>query len=93
MSAGEVSRRLTEAAYPASPPRLDPYAALTAVLADARGGMPRPAKAVLPAAASGEPRGRALVVAGAGLGVLVLVAAAAVVVPRGRARGWRPAGG
>ncbi|MDX3452983.1 S8 family serine peptidase [Streptomyces sp. ME02-8801-2C] len=92
MSAAEVSRQLTEAAYPAAPPRLDPYAALTAVLAEAPGAMPRPAKAVVPAAVSSEPRRRALVVAGVGVGVLVLVAALGVVVPRGRARGWRPAG-
>ncbi|WP_327694979.1 S8 family serine peptidase [Streptomyces sp. NBC_00459] len=92
MSAAEVSRQLTEAAYPAAPPRLDPYAALTTVLAEKAGAVPRPAKAVVPAAVSSEPRQRALVVAGVGAGVLLLVAALAVVVPRGRARGWRPAG-
>lgn len=92
MSATEISRQLTEAAYPAAPPRLDPYAALTAVLAETPGATPRPAKAVVPAAVSQEPRRRALVVAAAGAGVLLLVAALAVVVPRGRARGWRPAG-
>ncbi len=92
MSAAEVSRQLTEAAYPAAPPRLDPYAALTAVLAEKPGTMPRPAPAVVPAAVSTEPRQRAFVVAGVGTGVLLLVAALAVVVPRGRARGWRPAG-
>ncbi|WP_371660029.1 S8 family serine peptidase [Streptomyces sp. NBC_00280] len=92
MSAAEVSRQLTEAAYPAAPPRLDPYAALTAVLAENAGAVPRPARAVVPAAVSEEPRRRALVVAAVGAGVLLLVAALAVVVPRGRARGWRPAG-
>lgn len=91
MSAAEVSRQLTEAAYPAAPPRLDPYAALTAVLAEGPGATPRPAKAVVPAAVSPEPRRRALIVAAVGAGVLLLVAALAVVVPRGRARGWRPA--
>ncbi|MEW2118354.1 S8 family serine peptidase [Streptomyces sp. NPDC005474] len=92
MSATEVSRQLTEAAYPAAPPRLDPYAALTAVLPEGPGPTPRPAKAVVPAAVSQEPRQRAFVVAAVGAGVLLLVAALAVVVPRGRARGWRPAG-
>lgn len=92
MSAAQVSRQLTEAAYPAAPPRLDPYAALTAVLAKGPGSTPRPARAVVPAPVSPEPRRRAFVVAGVGGGVLLLVAALAVVVPRGRARGWRPAG-
>lgn len=91
LSAVEVSRRLVEAAYPASPPRLDPYAALTVVLPDGPGATPRPAAAVVPPTASPQPRNRALVVAGAGAGLVLLVAAAAVVIPRGRGRNWRPA--
>ncbi|PWI13059.1 peptidase [Streptomyces sp. Act143] len=92
LSAAEVSRRLTEAAYPAAPPRLDPYAALSAVLPDSPGTPPRPAAAVVPAAAATGPRNRALVVAAGSAAVVALVAAAAVVIPRGRARGWRAAG-
>ncbi|MEU1785176.1 S8 family serine peptidase [Streptomyces sparsogenes] len=92
MSAAEVSRQLVTAAYPAVPPRLDPYAAVTAVLTDRQGATPRPAPAKIPPAASPRPRDRALLIAGAGGGVVLLVAAAAVVIPRGRARGWRPAG-
>ncbi|MFJ5225922.1 S8 family serine peptidase [Streptomyces sp. NPDC088400] len=92
MSAAEVSRQLTVAAYPAAPPRLDPYAALTAVLTERQGDRPRPAAAVVPPAFSAVPRERALVIAGVGGGIVLLVAAAAVVIPRGRARGWRPAG-
>ncbi|MFF7649511.1 S8 family serine peptidase [Streptomyces sp. NPDC007983] len=92
MSAAQVSRQLVTAAYPAVPPRLDPYAALTTVLTDRQGTTPRPAPAKIPPAASPQPRHRALLIAGAGGGVVLLVAAAAVVIPRGRARGWRPAG-
>ncbi|MFJ3670381.1 S8 family serine peptidase [Streptomyces sp. NPDC090106] len=92
LTAAEVARRLTEAAYPASPPRLDPYAALTAVLPETAGGAPRPEAAVVPADPAPEPRARALVVAAGSAGLVALVAAAAVVVPRGRARNWRAAG-
>lgn len=92
MSAAQVSRQLVAAAYPAVPPRLDPYAALTTVLTDRQGATPRPAPAKIPPAASPQPLNRALLIAGAGGGVVLLVAAAAVVIPRGRARGWRPAG-
>ncbi|MFI9833625.1 S8 family serine peptidase [Streptomyces sp. NPDC051913] len=89
LSAAEVSRRLTEAAYPAAPPRLDPYAALTAVLPETSGTVPSPEAAVVPRAASVEPRNRALVVAAGSAGLVALVVAAALVIPRGRARGWR----
>ncbi|MDH6624492.1 membrane-anchored mycosin MYCP [Streptomyces sp. LBL] len=91
MTAAEVSRQLTEAAYPAAPPRLDPYAALTALLAARQGATPRPEAAVVPPMVSSEPRTRALVVGGVGGAVVLLVAAGAAVIPRGRARGWRPA--
>ncbi|QLH26627.1 S8 family serine peptidase [Streptomyces sp. Rer75] len=92
MSAAQVSRQLITAAYPAVPPRLDPYAAVTTVLTDRQGATPRPGPAKVPPAASPRPFNRALLIAGAGGGVVLLVAAAAVVIPRGRARGWRPAG-
>lgn len=92
LTAAEVSRRLTATAYPASPPRLDTYAALTAVLPDTSGAVPRQPPAELPAEPSELPRHRAVLVAAAGGVLVLLVAAAAVVIPRGRARGWRPAG-
>ncbi|MDG9706458.1 S8 family serine peptidase [Streptomyces sp. DH37] len=93
LSAAEVARRLMGAAYPATVPRLDPYAALSALLPEGRQSVPEPEPAPLPPSVPHAPRHRALVLAG-GAGLLVLlVAAAAVVVPRGRARGWRPAGG
>ncbi|WRQ81519.1 S8 family serine peptidase [Streptomyces sp. MUM 178J] len=91
LSAAEAARRLTATAYPASPPRLDAYAALGAVLTDAVGAVPEPPPAELPAAPSGTPRHRAVLVAAAGGALVLLVAAAAVVIPRGRARRWRPA--
>ncbi|MEU6062770.1 S8 family serine peptidase [Streptomyces sp. NPDC047097] len=90
LTATQVRDRLTATGYPASPPRLDPYAALTAVLDGASGSAPRPAPAHLPAPAPHEPRHRALVVAAAGAGLLILVAAAAAIIPRGRTRHWRP---
>ncbi|GGW12477.1 type VII secretion-associated serine protease [Streptomyces globisporus] len=92
LSAADTERRLTEAAYPASPPRLDPYAALTAVLTDEKGAVPRTERAEVPPPPAAEPRTRALIAAGVGGGVVLLVAAGAVVIPRGRARNWRPAG-
>ncbi|UNS99665.1 S8 family serine peptidase [Streptomyces tubbatahanensis] len=92
MTAAEVSRQLVTAGYPAVPPRVDPYAALTAVLPDKQGTVPSPPPAKLPPQASPQPLNRALLIAGAGGTLVLLVAGAAVVIPRGRARGWRPAG-
>ncbi|MFD5426422.1 hypothetical protein [Streptomyces sp. NPDC127084] len=86
-----MARRLAGTAYPASPPRLDVYAALTAVLPDAVGAVPQPPPAGLPPTPSPAPRQRAVLVASAAGGLVLLVAAAVVVFPRGRARGWRPA--
>lgn len=90
LTAAEVHDRLIASGYPEAPPRLDPYAALTAVLTDPAGPVPRPEPARVPDPAPAAPRERALVIAAAGGGLVLLVAAAAVVVPRGRARRWRP---
>ncbi|MDJ1134905.1 S8 family serine peptidase [Streptomyces iconiensis] len=92
MTAAEVSRQLVSAAYPAVPPRVDPYGALTAVLTDKPGGVASPPPAKIPPQASPQPLNRALLIAGAGGMLVLLVAGAAVVIPRGRARGWRPGG-
>ncbi|NSC24342.1 S8 family serine peptidase [Streptomyces albus subsp. chlorinus] len=92
MTAAQVSRQLVTAAYPAVPPRVDPYGSLTAVLTDKKGSVPSAPAAEIPAKASPQPLNRALLIAGAGGTLVVLVAGAAVVIPRGRARGWRPAG-
>ncbi|WP_327372477.1 S8 family serine peptidase [Streptomyces sp. NBC_01216] len=91
LSAAEVTRRLLGTAYPASPPRLDVYGALTAVLTDAAGTVPKQPPAGLPESPSPAPRHRAVLVASAAGGLVLLVAVAAVVIPLGRARRWRPA--
>ncbi|WP_130797402.1 S8 family serine peptidase [Streptomyces otsuchiensis] len=91
LDAGEVFRRLTASAYPDIVPRLDVVAALTTFL-DVPGTVPEPAPGVVPPAAPDEPAERALWAAGIGVAVALLVAALIAVVPRGKARGWRPAG-
>ncbi|MFE6281210.1 S8 family serine peptidase [Streptomyces sp. NPDC057877] len=91
LTAAEVSRRLTATAYPALPPRLDTYAALTTLLPDTVGATPRQPLAHLPPDPSTAPRERAVVIAAAGGGLVLLVAAGIAVIPRGRARGWRAA--
>ncbi|MFJ7078528.1 S8 family serine peptidase [Streptomyces sp. NPDC098781] len=92
LTVAEVSRRLQGAAYPASVPVLDPFAALSIVLPAQQAPLPGPGRARVAKATPEGPRVRALAIAG-GFGALVLlVAAAAVVIPRGRARSWRPAG-
>ncbi|MFE9252485.1 S8 family serine peptidase [Streptomyces sp. NPDC007088] len=90
MTAAQVFRQLTETAYPSDTPRLDPYAAVTALLSGERGTVASPGPARVVAAAPTGPRERALILAGVGGGLVLLVAAAAVVIPLGRARGWRP---
>ncbi|MEV5706446.1 S8 family serine peptidase [Actinoallomurus sp. NPDC052274] len=94
LTAAEVANRLVASAYPATKPVLDPYAAVAAVSSPAA-ARPTPAAAMrLPArTASHAARTRALVVASVGGGLVAIVAGAAVIVPLGRARGWRPAGG
>ncbi|MFD5887683.1 S8 family serine peptidase [Streptomyces sp. NPDC060334] len=92
LTADQVRDRLIMSGYPDTTPRLDPYAALTAVLTGRAAPGPSPEPARVPDPAPAAPRQRALVVAAAGGGLVLLVAAAAVVVPRGRARGWRPPG-
>jgi subtilisin family serine protease len=93
LTAAEVANRLVASAYPAGVPVLDPYAAVAAV-PSAAGAPPRPPGAVrMPRDASHTPRTRALIIASVGGGLVALVAAAAAIIPLGRARRWRPAGG
>ncbi|GAA4496993.1 S8 family serine peptidase [Actinoallomurus oryzae] len=93
LTAAEVARRLVVSAYPAAIPVLDPYAAVSAVSSPVTATAPPPESAIrMPGSASDAARGRALVVAAVGGGLVALVAAAAVIIPRGRARHWRPAG-
>jgi hypothetical protein len=92
LSATEVARRLQEAAYPDSVPRLDAYAGLTAVLPGTRANAEaRPEPARIPRTTAGDTRDRALLFGGGALCVVLLIGAAMVVVPLGKARGWRPA--
>lgn len=94
LTATEVARRLVSSAYPSPIPVLDPYAAVSAVSSPATTTTAPPGRAVrIPEPASEAPRGRALIVAAVGGGLVALVAAAAVLIPRGRARRWRPADG
>ncbi|MGW1411554.1 S8 family serine peptidase [Streptomyces sp. NPDC002403] len=94
MKAAQVRRQLLEASYPSDIPRLDPYAAMTTVLPDARtSSAPKaaePPAAHLPPPADTGPRTWALAIGGACLAVVLLVGAAGLVIPRGRARNWLP---
>ncbi|GAA0328652.1 S8 family serine peptidase [Actinoallomurus spadix] len=94
LTAAEVANRLVASAYPAARPVLDPYAAVAEVSSPVT-ARPMPADSLrLSARASSHAvRTRALVVASVGGGLVALIACAAVIVPLGRARGWRPAGG
>ncbi|MFI2378265.1 S8 family serine peptidase [Streptomyces sp. NPDC018964] len=92
LSAADVARRLQEAAYPDSVPKLDAYAGLTAVLPTARArAEARPEPARIPRTTAAGTRDRALLLGGGALCVVLLIGAAMVVVPLGKARGWRPA--
>ena len=97
LTAAETAKRLITSAYPATVPRIDPYASVTSV------GDPgqRPEAAArhsapvrLPSTAtSKQATHRALLLAALGALVVLLVGWALVVVPRGRARRWRPTPG
>ncbi|MFD9393342.1 S8 family serine peptidase [Streptomyces sp. NPDC060000] len=95
LSAAETARWLTTTAYPADVPRLDPFAALTSVPgAPATRAAPHSGSAPVRLAtdeSGARATRRALLLAGAGGGLVLVVVWAAAVVPRGRARGWRPA--
>ncbi|WP_221349983.1 S8 family serine peptidase [Streptomyces beigongshangae] len=91
-----VARRLTATAYPADIPQLDPYAAVTTVLGDSRtaAGAGRAAQpvAVRDTSAADRATDRAVVFVLLGTGGVLAVLWGAFVLPRARARGWRPAG-
>ncbi|MFF2326499.1 MULTISPECIES: S8 family serine peptidase [unclassified Streptomyces] len=94
LSAAATAQRLTRTAYPADVPRLDPYAAVTSVQDPAEHTRAvRDDSVVLPPGnGSGGATHRALWIVVAGGSLALLVAWAALVAPRGRARGWHPAG-
>ncbi|MGW8062560.1 S8 family serine peptidase [Streptomyces ziwulingensis] len=89
LTAPETVRRLLDTAYPSDTPRLDPYAALSLLGERAQAPAPAP-PARMPAPADPTPRDRSLTIAAGGLTAVLLLAALAAVVPRGRARDWRP---
>ncbi|MFJ4274324.1 S8 family serine peptidase [Streptomyces coelicoflavus] len=92
LSAADVARRLTQGAYPDHTPRLDVYSGLSAVLPTGGPAVePEPAPARVPMAASAGTTSRALWIGGGSLAVVLVVSAAMAVVPRGKARRWRPA--
>ncbi|WP_329593815.1 S8 family serine peptidase [Streptomyces sp. NBC_01005] len=94
LSAAQTAQRLTRTAYPADVPRLDPYAAVTSVPDPVgRTEAVRDDSVVMPPGnGSGGATRRAVWIAVGGGSLALLVAWAALVAPRGRARGWRPAG-
>ncbi|MEU1040542.1 S8 family serine peptidase [Streptomyces sp. NPDC005551] len=91
-----VARRLTATAYPADIPQLDPYAAVTTVLGDPgrSSGAESAAVPVTVRDTSSAERatGRATLFVLLGTGGVLAVLWGAFVLPRARARGWRPAG-
>ncbi|MFD4561818.1 S8 family serine peptidase [Streptomyces sp. NPDC058469] len=92
LTAAQTASLLRTSAYPADVPRLDPYAAVTSVLA----GAAAPARGDagsqvhLPADKAAEPLRRALWPASAGLAVIIAVVWLGLILPRGRRLGWRP---
>lgn len=92
LSAAETAERLVSSAAPTgNAPRLDPYAAVSMVPAGASAHAAPPSTAPLRLpAVSTTPRERALLAAGVMAVLVLVVATAVVVIPRGRARGWRP---
>jgi subtilisin family serine protease len=100
LSAKETAALLRSSAYPADVPRLDPYAAVTAVLTPgtsrSAGVRERDATASrvrLPEDKAAGPIRRAMWPAAAGLGVIIAVVWLGAVLPRGRRLGWRPSRG
>ncbi|WP_234544641.1 S8 family serine peptidase [Streptomyces shenzhenensis] len=92
LTAAQTASLLRTSAYPADVPRLDPYAAVTSVLAGASApAVAAPAAPVhLPADKAAGPLRRALWPASAGLAVIITVVWLGLVLPRGRRLGWRP---
>lgn len=99
LSAAATARLLRSSAYPADVPRLDPYAAVTAVLtrADSGGAGMRAetagAPVRMPEDKAAGPIRRAMWPAAAGFGAIVAVVWLGLVIPRGRRLGWRPTRG
>ncbi|NBM18433.1 S8 family serine peptidase [Streptomyces sp. GC420] len=92
LSAAEVRERLLAGAYPGDLPALDPYGAVAGV---APGKAPAAAADRDPVRLPERPetagaRSTAYLVTAVAAGTILLVSVLAVVLPRGRARRWRP---
>ncbi|MFJ7071677.1 S8 family serine peptidase [Streptomyces sp. NPDC098781] len=90
-----VAARLTATAYPADIPQLDAYAAVTTVLGGSGTSADPPraseAVAVRDTATADRAVGRATLFVLLGSAAVLTVLWAAFILPRARARGWRPA--
>ncbi|MGW0751104.1 S8 family serine peptidase [Streptomyces sp. NPDC002587] len=95
LTGAQVRARLLATAYPGGQPALDVYAAVSATRPPAAGPGPSgpPGTLRVPVAATATGAGRtALLVAGVSGAVLLAALLLMAVVPRGRARRWRPGG-
>ncbi|MFE6765640.1 S8 family serine peptidase [Streptomyces sp. NPDC057689] len=100
LTAAQTAELLRSSAYPDAVPRVDPYAAVTAVLASASTTAKAPAGPAadkesaapvrMPEDRAAGPLRRAMWPTLAGVAVVVTVAWLAVIIPRGRRTGWRP---
>jgi subtilisin family serine protease len=91
LSAKQVAHRLMATAYPASPKRVDPYAALSLTTSEKGEAAAPPAARVQPPT-DPAPRTTALTVSAVSAALVAVLAALAAVLPRGRARRWTPPG-
>ncbi|WP_432132939.1 S8 family serine peptidase [Streptomyces tendae] len=95
LTAAATAERLTATAYLADIPRLDPYASLTSVGANAASPVGKEAQHLpvrLPSAHAGRSTvHQGLLVAAVGGALILVVVWVSVVVPKARARRWHPA--
>ncbi|MFI0977482.1 S8 family serine peptidase [Streptomyces sp. NPDC021093] len=92
LTAPQVRERLLRTAYPGDLPALDPYGAVagvTAAAAPAAAARPEPVRLGTPPETAGA-RNTALLVAAGATATVLLVVLLGAVLPRGRARRWRP---
>ncbi|MFC0596787.1 S8 family serine peptidase [Streptomyces palmae] len=92
LHADQVRQRLLAGAYPGNIPALDPYGAVSTVVPDRTFTITTGTK---PVRLAKDPdtagaRDTAYLITAAATGTILLVGLLAVILPRGRARGWRP---
>ncbi|QDY80213.1 S8 family serine peptidase [Streptomyces qinzhouensis] len=92
LRADEVRERLLSGAYPgAGLPALDPYGAVSGIARPAAAAPAKERPVALPEQSdTSGARSTSLLVVAVSLGTILVVAFAAAVLPRGRARNWRP---